>query len=121
MGILKLLEHGLLEAARTLETYSNSNTSNLKAPKVDKKDEEEEEEEESGEEFEQRIHIFVTRSLERASSSMRDDYKDGQVYQARKDIILAFLKLTSQQKCRNCHAYVSVYLLVETQPYPLIL
>jgi hypothetical protein len=112
MGILKLLEHGLLEAARALETFSED-ASKLNDSKQDELDQDEDEPD-SAEEYENRIHLFVAGSLQRASGSQRDDYKDGQVYQARKDIIAAFLRLSSQKKCRNCHAYAMAHFFTGT-------
>lgn len=101
---LRLIEHGLLVAAKQLDDFS---------PDSDiKKDEEgsEEEEAETAHDFEKRVNAFVNANLKRAPTSKRDNYKDGLVYQARKDIISEFLKaIVARKKCLNCDAYV-VYL-----------
>lgn len=69
-------------------------------------DEEDDEPAESYEEYEQRINLYVAAHMAAASSSKRDAYKDGPVYQARKDVIQAFIKTTITKKCqnRNCNA-----------------
>jgi hypothetical protein len=51
--------------------------------------------------FEARINLFVHIHFARSSSAKRDDYKDGLVYQARKDLTLEFLKSTILKKCQN--------------------
>ena len=64
-----------------------------------------EEEDESVEEFEQRLNLYVAAVLRQASSSKRDDYKDGLVYQHRKNTISQFLKAAVNfKKCANCAA-----------------
>lgn len=72
-------------------------------------DEEDEEDEEDAnlDDFEARANLFVKMSLQRASGSKRDDYKDNMVYQARKDTIAQFQKLMMAKKCANCSAYAS--------------
>jgi hypothetical protein len=56
---------------------------------------------ETNSEFEARINLYVNIHLNRASSSKRDGYKDGLVYQTRKDLITDFLKSTILKKCQN--------------------
>lgn len=56
---------------------------------------------ESSEEFQQRVDLFVKIHLCRASGSKRDQYKDGLVYQARKELITEFLKAAGLKKCFN--------------------
>jgi hypothetical protein len=56
---------------------------------------------ETNEEFEARINLFVHVHLRHASSSKRDHYKHGLVYQARKQLITEFLKSTILKKCQN--------------------
>lgn len=56
---------------------------------------------ESYEAFEARLQAFVAIVLTSASSSKRDDYKDGQVYQERKAVIHDFLKTAVSKKCQN--------------------
>jgi hypothetical protein len=57
------------------------------------------------EEFEARIHRFVQMSIERASSSKRDDYKESLVYQARKDVIAEFMRaIVARKQCLYCNS-----------------
>ena len=62
--------------------------------------------EESPEAFQQRVDLFVSVHLARASTSKRDHYKDTLVYQTRKNLITEFFKATIMRKCNNngCHA-----------------
>lgn len=54
-------------------------------------------------EFKARVRLFVQLHLKNAPGATRDDYKDGPVYQARKDAIQAFLKATvACKKCNRC-------------------
>lgn len=54
-------------------------------------------------EFKARVRLFVQLSLKNAPVASRDDYKDGPVYQARKDVIQAFLKAAvACKKCNRC-------------------
>lgn len=97
---LRLIEHGLLVAAQGLDDTQ------LKGGKGKGSDDEEEEVESLGE-FEARINGYVEGHLKRASTSKRDNYKDGLVYQARKDVINDFLKIAlARKKCLNCDALV---------------
>ncbi|KDQ18256.1 hypothetical protein BOTBODRAFT_554491 [Botryobasidium botryosum FD-172 SS1] len=99
---LRLLEHGLLDAANTLDDI---HIRGEKSTGGDEEEKEGEERQESTEEFEQRINLFVHAHLYRASGSKRDDYKDGIVYQTRKEVITEFLKATIAKKCSNCGAF----------------
>ncbi|KAJ3722519.1 RNA polymerase I largest subunit [Lentinula raphanica] len=119
----RLLEYGLLEQAQALDKINR--TFNIR--EVDKKakgkgkktakgdGEEEEEDVEMGAadedpEYEKeeallgRINFFVTLMLARAKAAgiKRGSYKDGLVYQYRKEQINEFLKETMLNKCRNC-------------------
>ncbi|KAJ7590794.1 hypothetical protein C8J56DRAFT_858082 [Mycena floridula] len=123
---LMLLDHGLLNAALGVEDVTIS-VKKRKSKKLAKKggkkkaepeseaDATEDEMEVDGEEdetlaeFEMRLNDYVQTHLRRASGSKRDHYKDGLVYQTRKDVINEFLKSTILVKCRNedcgCPAY----------------
>ena len=61
----------------------------------------ESEEDESPVEFMSRVNRYVALHLSRASSSKRDSYKDGLVYQARKELISEFLKASILGRCQN--------------------
>lgn len=98
MAKLRLLEHGLLVAAKTLDDLR------IKTTKKHKRTEEEDDDDtpaESYHEFEQRVNTYVAIHLAAASSSRRDSYKDGLVYQARKEVIADFLKTSMLRKCKN--------------------
>ncbi|QRW08992.1 DNA-directed RNA polymerase III subunit C5 [Ceratobasidium sp. AG-Ba] len=57
-------------------------------------------------EFKERVKMFVQFHLENAPSTTTDNYKDGPVYQARKDVIQSFLKAAvACKKCNNCDGY----------------
>jgi DNA-directed RNA polymerase, beta'' subunit/160 kD subunit len=83
---------------------------------VDKSEHEEEEgdkkkpetPDETLQEFTTRVNLYVAVHLSRASGSKRDHYKDGLVFQTRKDLINEFLKATILSKCQNgdCNASV---------------
>ena len=104
---LRLLEHGLLVAAQTLDDIHVATKSSRKAKDIV---EEEEENTESDHAFEQRINTYVAVHLA-TSSSKRDSYKDGLVYQARRELIDEFLKATMLKKCKNpnCGACVAAF------------
>ncbi|KAF8842743.1 beta and beta-prime subunits of DNA dependent RNA-polymerase [Paxillus ammoniavirescens] len=92
---LRLLEHGLLEAAHGVDDIQmQTGSGNDDSDGEDSRDE-------TIEDFEKRIELYVSIHLARASSSKRDHYKDGLVYQARKDVILDFLRTTISKKCQN--------------------
>ncbi|OBZ76821.1 DNA-directed RNA polymerase I subunit rpa1 [Grifola frondosa] len=95
---LRLLEHGFLIAAETLDDLRFNMT--RKSKRIEDEDEEEEPAE-TYEAFESRVNAYVAVHLAQASSSKRDSYKDGLVYQARKDLISDFLKTAITRKCQN--------------------
>ena len=98
---LRLLEHGLLEAAKGLDDLQ------MKV-KMRKGEEEDDTPEETEHEWAARINLYVQIQLMRASGSKRDNYKDSLVFQARKDLITEFLRTALTKKCSNtgCGAYV---------------
>ncbi|KAI6047491.1 hypothetical protein EDC04DRAFT_2876497 [Pisolithus marmoratus] len=97
---LRLLEHGLLDAALGVDDLHIQDKGNG--------DDEGDEDSrgETVEEFEKRVELYVRIHLSRANSR-RDEYKDELVYQARKDVITDFLKSTISKRCQNagCGAY----------------
>ncbi|ETW83790.1 hypothetical protein HETIRDRAFT_314577 [Heterobasidion irregulare TC 32-1] len=96
---LRLLEHGLLEAAKSLD--------DLQMKVKMRKDEEDDTPEETEHEWATRINLYVQIQLMRASGSKRDNYKDSLVFQARKDLITEFLRTALTKKCSNtgCGAF----------------
>lgn len=52
-------------------------------------------------EFIARVNLYVAVHLSRAPTSRRDDYKDGLVFQTRKELIQEFLRTTLSSKCHN--------------------
>ncbi|KAH9077239.1 beta and beta-prime subunits of DNA dependent RNA-polymerase [Lactarius deliciosus] len=90
---LRLLEHGMLDAAMAL------NDLHMK-PKRKDPISGDEIETETLEAFEQRVQAFVQLNLLRASGS-RDNYKHSLVFQARKDLIQDVLKTSLINKCQN--------------------
>lgn len=56
---------------------------------------------ETPQQFMTRINLYVAIHLSRAKGNTRDNYKDGLVYQARKELINDFLKNTILKKCQN--------------------
>ncbi|TFY78426.1 hypothetical protein EWM64_g5588 [Hericium alpestre] len=98
----RLLEHGLLDAAQGLDDI------HMQTRKRADLDNEDDSPEESVESFEARVNAYVIICLARASGSKRDNYKDSLVYQARKDLIVDFLKTAVPvRRCQNpgCGAY----------------
>lgn len=93
---LSLLERGLLDAAKGVDDLQQQ---------ITKSDEDEdkrnESTNESDQDFEKRVKLFVAVHLHLASSSKRDDYLDGLVYQTRKEVILEFLQSAILKKCQN--------------------
>lgn len=83
---LELLEYGLHIAASEIDDW---------------KFREKPREDETVEEFEKRLEQKVQTELRKESSSRRGDYKDGPVYQARKKVIDAFIKIAqgSHKRC----------------------
>lgn len=98
---LRLLEYGFLVAAKALDDINYSTKKKRSAD-----DDEGDEPAESYEAYEQRISLYVAAHMATASGSKRDAYKDGLVYQARKDVIQDFIKTTMTRKCQNpnCNA-----------------
>ncbi|OCH92152.1 beta and beta-prime subunits of DNA dependent RNA-polymerase [Obba rivulosa] len=105
---LRLLEHGFLIAAKSLDDLR---VNTHKKSKGGDGEEEDDEPAESYEAYETRVNTYVAAHLLKASSSKRDSYKDGLVYQARKDLIQDFLKTTITKKCQNpnCGAYAYTF------------
>ena len=100
---LKLLEYGLLNAANLFDGLSLNQKRKGKEGATT----------ESVEDFEKRLERYVQIHLSRASSARRGDYKDGPVYQARKQVIDQFIK-TAHSNSRHCSrpqcgAYVIQY------------
>ncbi|KAG6813000.1 hypothetical protein H0H92_014931 [Tricholoma furcatifolium] len=102
----RLLERGLLDAAQGVDDIQmRTKTAEKKSESEDSEAEVATEETESVEEFLIRINLYVAVHLHRAKQSKRDHYKDGMVYQTRKDLINEFLKLAAGvKKCQrsNC-------------------
>lgn len=103
-----LLERGLLDAAQgvdDIQLHTKVKPGKDKRTQNNQEDgEEEEDDEEHSEtldEFQARVTLYTRVHLSRASSSKRDHYKDGLVYQTRKDLITEFLKTTILKKCQN--------------------
>jgi len=82
----RLLEHGLLDAALAVDDILMPN-------------EKDDEKGETIDDFQQRVNLFVTVCMGRASDN--DHHKDGAIYQSRKDLIFQFLKATSLKQCKN--------------------
>ncbi|KAG6916710.1 hypothetical protein DXG01_005659 [Tephrocybe rancida] len=102
----RLLERGLLDAAQGLDDLSIHVSRKSKKKSGDEDSEEEESDkpdipDETIEQYIMRINLYVAVHLARATSSKRDHYKDGLVYQTRKDLINEFLKSTILNKCHN--------------------
>lgn len=92
---LRLMEHGLLEAAYGVDDIQM---------KLASADATEDSQYETVEEFQKRVDLYVAIHLTRASSSKRDHYKNELVYQARKEVILDFLRIAMSKTCQNCRA-----------------
>ncbi|KAI0677397.1 beta and beta-prime subunits of DNA dependent RNA-polymerase [Trametes maxima] len=99
---LRLLEYGFVVAAKALD---DMHYQTKKSKRIE--DDEDDEPAESYEAFEQRVNLYVAAHLATASSSKRDSYKDGLVYNARKEVINDFIKTTMTKKCQNpsCGAF----------------
>ncbi|KAF9534749.1 hypothetical protein CPB83DRAFT_802942 [Crepidotus variabilis] len=117
---LRLLERGLLEAAKAVDDIQLRIQKTKKDKKAGQAEDDGDEAASSGDdepnlpdetqqEFIARINLYVAIHIARAPNNTRDSYKDGLVYQARKDIIQEFLKSISLRKCQNgdcgCPAY----------------
>lgn len=111
-----MLEHGLLIAAKSLDDLRI-----VTEKKAGKLEEDDDEPTETFEDYQLRVNAFVAMHLASASSSKRDNYKDGQVYQERKAVIHEFLKATITKKCQNpgCGAYVILTLSIMRLSKPL--
>jgi DNA-directed RNA polymerase I subunit RPA1 len=98
---LKLLEYGLLIASKVLDGLTLDQTKEGGKATVRA----------TVEEFEKHLEDYVQLELGRASSARRGDYKDGPVYQARKQVIDDFIKTahSNSKRCSrpNCGAYVT--------------
>ncbi|KAF8713719.1 DNA-directed RNA polymerase subunit beta', partial [Rhizoctonia solani] len=98
---LVLLERGLLAAASDVDEFSM---------RPGTKSEEGAEPGETISEFRRRLGLFVKHHLKDAPASTRNDYKDGPVYQARKDVIQSFLKAAvGCKKCAHCDGFGYTY------------
>ncbi|KAF8471484.1 beta and beta-prime subunits of DNA dependent RNA-polymerase [Gautieria morchelliformis] len=95
---LKLLEHGLLDAAHGIDDIQQ------RVSDAGDEDDGENADSESDEDFMKRVKLFVAVHLHRASSSKRDDYKDSLVYQTRKEVIQEFLRKAISKTCQKCGA-----------------
>ncbi|KAG9095159.1 hypothetical protein FRC07_011139, partial [Ceratobasidium sp. 392] len=94
---LLLLERGLLTAAAEVDELMMRPGTKSESDGV---------EGETIEEFKARVKMFVQFHLENAPAASRDDYKDGPVYQTRKDVIQGFLKAAvACKKCASCDGY----------------
>ncbi|THH14387.1 hypothetical protein EW146_g5928 [Bondarzewia mesenterica] len=89
---LRLLEHGLLEAAKGLDEITMRTSKGV---------DDDDTPDETSQEWESRLNYYVQIHFMRASGSKRDDYKDSLVYQARKDLITEFLRIAIVKKCSN--------------------
>ncbi|KIK67830.1 hypothetical protein GYMLUDRAFT_1014032 [Collybiopsis luxurians FD-317 M1] len=121
----RLLEYGLLEQAHAVDSIKRVLKQRETPPKKDKKkgkadteDDTEEEEtnrdvemvaddgepDETEAEYLRRINVYVTVTIARSKAAgfRRGSYKDGLVYQYRKDLINEFLKATILNRCQNC-------------------
>ncbi|TFK43688.1 hypothetical protein BDQ12DRAFT_702711 [Crucibulum laeve] len=123
MAKFRLLERGLLEAAQGIDDIQLRVTRRQekgakKGKQVGSDDEASEDEpieeepevpDETPQEFMARINLYVAIHLGRAPTNKRDNYKDGLVYQTRKDLINEFLKNTILKKCQNADCGNAAY------------
>ncbi|THH26811.1 hypothetical protein EUX98_g7375 [Antrodiella citrinella] len=99
---LRLLDSGLLVPAKLVDDMQ------MKTKPADEDDEGDGAVVEDIENFEARVELWVQSHLRSAAStSKRDGYKDGLVYQERKAVIHSFLKITQSRKCSHptCGAF----------------
>ncbi|KAF8165499.1 hypothetical protein B0H34DRAFT_743123 [Crassisporium funariophilum] len=104
---LRLLERGLMDAAQGIDDI------HLRVRGKDEEDSEETDKvkqpDETPHEFIARLNLYVAVHLSRVPENTRDSYKDGLIYQARKDVINEFLRICMMKKCQNddcgCTAY----------------
>lgn len=119
---LRLLEYGLLEAAHKVDEFTRKVSNTEKMPKQGKKgkgkagaEEEDEdvemvaitadgEDDEREDAFFERVNLFAVVTIARAimEGAKKGSYKNGLVYQYRKDLINEFLKATILPKCQRC-------------------
>jgi len=109
---LRLLERGLLEASQGIDDIQ-LRVSRVQGRAKEGRNQEHEGDggsegegefgvsDESPEEFIARINLYVAIHLARAPQNTRDSYKDGLIYQTRKDLINEFLKACILKKCQN--------------------
>lgn len=105
---LRLLERGLLEAAQAVDDiHLRVSRKKEKGGREEDAEDATDVEEDPGvadetpHEFIARINLYVAIHLARSPNNNRDSYKDGLVYQARKDLINEFLKACISKKCQN--------------------
>jgi DNA-directed RNA polymerase I subunit RPA1 len=89
---LRLLEYGLLTAANWLDDVSLANQKGQGKERDIK---------ETVEDFEKRVGRYLEEQLRKTPSARRGDYKDGPVYQARKQVIEGFIK-TAHSNSKRC-------------------
>lgn len=101
----RLLEHGLLDAAQGVDDIHRQ----TKKGNGDEDEDATESPDETLENFELRLNLFASVHLARASDSQRDHYKNGLVFQARRELLQEFRKVIQVKRCQNegCGAYVS--------------
>ncbi|KAL5507950.1 hypothetical protein ACEPAH_5568 [Sanghuangporus vaninii] len=100
---LRLLDRGILSTSHAIDDMRIK----VSRASEDEGEDEETNEGESLEEFTKRINLLVWLSIRANPESRRDHYKEGLVYQARKDVIAEFLSATDRKKCENkdCKAF----------------
>lgn len=97
---LRLLDHGLLDAANSVDQLSFRSGKNAK----DEEGEDEEgadADEESLGDFEKKVNLFVAITLFKEPNARRDHYKDGLVFNERKKVFAEFLAGTMLKRCQN--------------------
>ncbi|EJD01575.1 beta and beta-prime subunits of DNA dependent RNA-polymerase [Fomitiporia mediterranea MF3/22] len=99
---LRLLDHGLLDYANAIDEMKPNVSQN-----EDGSEDEDTAADESLEEFSRRVKMTTQLFLRMHPERKRDDYKDGLVFQARKDVIAEFLATTALKRCQNndCKAF----------------
>lgn len=108
MAKLRLLERGLLEAAQGVDDIRlRVKQKKTKPPKGEEGEDASDDDkdpdipDEAPHEFIARLNLYVAIHLSRSPTSTRDSYKDGLIYQTRKDLINEFLKACISKKCQN--------------------
>ena len=96
MAKLRLLDFGLLEACNALNDVSINLRKN-----TDENENAEGIDDESLADYEKRINLFVLLHLRLHPQRKRDDYKDGLVYQTRKQTIAEFMAGAMLKRCQN--------------------